>query len=244
MNDPDADGWRASAAAWVRDMGPAEGGGDYGRRHILDAPMLARATRRQRTRALDVGCGEGRFCRMLAARGIPAIGIDPTPELIDEAIARDPAGDYRLGTAEALDCPDDSFDLVVSYLTLIDIPDAERAIAEMARVLAPGGSLLIANLSGLATANAGQSWLEDKAGTARFPIDNYLSAWPYRASWRGIDIVNWHRPLSLYMRACLAAGLTLVHYDEPAPDADGPADRAARYRRAPWFVTMEWDAPG
>ncbi len=65
------------------------------------------------------------------------------------AIALDPTGAYRVGMAEQLDFEDQSFDLVVSYLSLIDIPHLGVALAEMARVLRPGGSLLIANLTGL-----------------------------------------------------------------------------------------------
>jgi ubiquinone/menaquinone biosynthesis C-methylase UbiE len=83
--------------------------------------------------ALDVGCGEGRFCRMLQVAGISTVGIDPTEELLRQARRRDPKGDYRIGRAEALEFPDRSFDLVVSYLTFIDIGDIERAVAEMAR---------------------------------------------------------------------------------------------------------------
>ena len=52
--------------------------------------------------------------------GIAATGIDPTAALLAEARRRDPAGDYRSGRAEALDLPDRTFDLVVSYLSLIE----------------------------------------------------------------------------------------------------------------------------
>ncbi len=137
-------GWDDSAEAWIADMG-AEG--DFSRRHVLDAPMLARIRGRDFRNALDVGCGEGRFCRMLAAEGIATIGIDPTARLLAAARTRDPQGRYLEGRAEALPFDDASFDLVISYLTLIDIEDYAGGIAEMARVLRPGGSLLIANLN-------------------------------------------------------------------------------------------------
>jgi ubiquinone/menaquinone biosynthesis C-methylase UbiE len=60
---------------------------------------------------------------------------------------RDPGGDYQLARAEALPFPNASFDLVVSYLTLIDIANFRLALMEMARVLMPAGTLLIANLN-------------------------------------------------------------------------------------------------
>ena len=127
--------------------------GDWGREHVLDPVMLSRVAAGRFGRALDVGCGEGRFCRMLKAAGVAATGIDPTRQLLEVARQRDPTGDYRSGNAEQLEFEAASFDLVVSYLTLIDIVDFRTAINEMARVLKPGGSLLIANLTGFTSAS-------------------------------------------------------------------------------------------
>jgi SAM-dependent methyltransferase len=137
-------GWERSAQAWIASMGEQ---GDWARQHVLDPVMLGRVARDGYRSALDVGCGEGRFCRMLQASGIGTIGIDPTHSLLEQAKRRDPAGDYRLGSAEALPFEAASFDLVVSYLTLVDITDFRAAIREMYRVLKPAGSLLIANLT-------------------------------------------------------------------------------------------------
>jgi ubiquinone/menaquinone biosynthesis C-methylase UbiE len=130
-------GWNESASAWIADMGAD---GDFGRQFVLDPPMMDRVKNRGFRKALDVGCGEGRFCRMLGSLGIKAVGIDPTEALIRRARQLEPDGDYRMGRAEALDWPDRSFDLVISYLSLIDIPDIRTAIAEMVRVLAPEGT--------------------------------------------------------------------------------------------------------
>lgn len=127
-------GWNASAAAWIADMADD---GDFGRRHVLDAPMLAQVSRGNFTSALDIGCGEGRFCRKLAALGIATAGIDPTADLIAEAERRHPEGDYRIAVAEALPLDNAAFDLVVCYLSLIDIDDLPAALAEITRVLIP-----------------------------------------------------------------------------------------------------------
>lgn len=234
------DGWEESAGAWIASQGER---GDYGREFVLDAPMLARVAAGGFQRALDVGCGEGRFCRMLRARGIRTVGIDPTEALIRHARAQDPDGDYRPGRAEALGFVDASFDLVVSYLTLIDIPDINAGIAEMARVLAPGGALLIANLTSFSTAAMPQGWTKDAEGRPCFVIDRYLEERAEWVSWRGIRIRNWHRPLGTYMSLLLEQGLELRHFAEPAPQG-GDAGKAERYRRVPWFLIMEWRKPG
>jgi SAM-dependent methyltransferase len=229
-------GWEESAAAWIADMGET---GDFGRAHVLDAPMLARVRARGFKRALDVGCGEGRFCRLLQKEGIAAIGIDPTEALLDAARRRDPAGDYRLGRAESLDFPAGSFDLVVSYLTLIDIADLPTALAEMTRVLRPGGTLLIANLTSFATAG---EWQGAGGAEQSFVIDRYLEERGQWQSWRGIRVWNWHRPLGTYMSALLNAGLVLRHFSEPECQGGDPG-LVERYRRVPWFLVMEWEKP-
>ncbi len=233
------EGWNESAAAWIADMADE---GDFGRRFVLDAPMLARVSAGGFKHALDVGCGEGRFCRKLRSLDVAAIGIDPTQVLIERARVLDPDGDYRIGRAEALDFPDGSFDLVVSYLTLIDIADVAAAIAEMTRVLKPGGALLIANLNSFTTAAQPDGWTRGADGKLQLRIDNYMEERADWVSWRGIRILNWHRPLSTYMSRLLANGLQLEHFSEPLPNGGDP-DTVSRYRRAPWFLIMEWRKP-
>jgi SAM-dependent methyltransferase len=233
--------WQASADAWIADMGEH---GDFGRRYVLDPVMLPRALARSPKTALDIGCGEGRFCRMLNQHGVNATGIDPTPALIAAARARDASGTYLEAAAERLPFSDEAFDLVVSYLSLIDIPDIHKAIPEMTRVLKPGGVLLIANLNSFNTACADTGWVKDRAGQRLFyPIDNYLQERSMWIQYRGIRVINHHRPMSIYLRALLAAGLRLTYFDEPEPTADAPTLKATSYRRAPWFLVMEWVKP-
>lgn len=218
--------------------------GDFGRRYVLDPVMLDRVRRSGATRALDVGCGEGRFCRMLRDTGVAATGVDPTPALVAKARARDRAGRYVRGVAEALPFADAAFDLVVSYLSLIDIPDIDAAIPEMARVLAPGGTLLIANLASFNTPCADRGWVTGAHGERlHYPIDRYLDDRAMWVEWRGIRIVNHHRPLRRYMQLLLGAGLQLTWFDEPEPIAAASPARARAYRRVPWFMAMEWRRP-
>ena len=218
--------------------------GDFGRRYVLDPVMVRRALARSPRMALDVGCGEGRFCRALETHGISTVGIDPTPALLDTARARDARGQLVRGLAEGLPFQPETFDLVVSYLSLIDIPDIRTGITEMARVLKSGGTLLIANLNSFNTAGADGGWVRDEDGRRlHYPIDHYLTERTMWIDYRGIRVVNHHRPLSTYFRLLLNCGLTLTYFDEPAPIAGAPEHRADSYRRAPWFLVMEWVKP-
>ena len=233
------DGWTASADAWIEEQSD---GGDYARRFVLDGPMVDRIRDRGFRTALDVGCGEGRFCRIMRDLGIRAVGVDPTTALLDIARTRDPGGDYRFGRAEALDEFGGPFDLVVSYLSLIDIPDLATGLQQMVAALRPGGTLLIANLNSFNTAAMPDGWTADPNGSPRFCIDHYLEERAVWVAWRGIRIQNWHRPLSTYMGLLLALGMELRHFAEPTPTGGDPAT-AARYRRVPYFHIMEWQKP-
>jgi len=235
-------GWDESAAAWISEVGDL---GDFGRRFVLDQPMLERVRLGVQTRstssqsALDVGCGEGRFCRMLQPLGLRTVGIDPTLALVARALELDPMGDYRVGMAERLDFEDQSFDLVVSYLSLIDIAELGTALTEMARVLRPGGSLLVANLTGFTTAGLVFGGRRPRGADKHA---GYLDEHSSQVSWGGISIRNWHRPLETYMTGFLGAGLHLRHFAEPRPHG-GPPEKVRRYLKAPYFVIMEWTKP-
>ena len=232
-------GWDASAQGWLDHVGEA---GDFGRRFVLDAPMLERVIGSGARDSLDVGCGEGRFCRMMQAEGLNCTGLDPTDALLAAARAGDADGMYVTGRAEALPFADASFDLVVSYLSLIDIDDEEAAIAEMARVLRPGGRVLVANLQGYATCWDVPTKQVRADGSVRVTMKDYLTARPEMAAWGNIRVINHHRPLAQYMAAFLANGLQLSHFAEPSAHG-GNAATCERYNNAPWFLMMEWVKP-
>ena len=233
-------GWEASAAAWIAIQGES---GDFGRVHVLDAPMLALVAEHAPARVLDVGCGEGRFCRMLAARGIASTGIDPAVSLIDQAKARHPPGDYRVAAAETMVVDAAAYDMAVCYLSLIDMPDLAAALDRIVAAIRPGGQLLIANLTSFNTAAVHLGWVKPLVGEPSFPIDHYFDERPRRTAWSGVDIINHHRPLKTYMQALLGHGLQLTHFDEP-PAIGGPADKRERYNRVPNFHIMAWRKPG
>jgi len=245
MNDSPTDArrlWHASAPAWVRGVR----NGDVNRSLLLDEPVLELCGDVRGRSVVDVGCGEGRFCRMLAARGARAVGLDVTEPLLAAARLAHPGGAYVRGTAEAIPLASGTLDLAVSYLTLIDIPDFRRAIAEMARVLRPGGRLVIANLQSFATTRD-RPWQRDAEGRKlHFAVDDYFDERPMELAWGDLRILNWHRPFEAYVQALLAAGLTLTDFREPRPTPEAVAAHPSMMDeyRVPIFHVMAWRKGG
>jgi ubiquinone/menaquinone biosynthesis C-methylase UbiE len=96
-------------------------------------------------RLLDVGCGNGAFTEFFATRCAPASvsGIDPSGPMLDFARTR-PAlrdADLRQGDAMSLPYGDKVFDLAVMPLVLFFVPEPAKGVAEMARVVRPGGTV-------------------------------------------------------------------------------------------------------
>ncbi len=233
--------WNDSAQAWLEFVD----GTDPNREHVLDPVMLLLVGDVRGLRVLDVGCGEGRFCRKLRDAGAVATGIDPTPRLLAAARSRDGAGEYVEGVAESLPFPDSAFDVVVSYVVLLDVPDYRTAIDEMSRVMKPGGRLVYANLNSISS-TAIKGWAKGTNDELlHMPVDNYTFEWGAIVGWRGISIVNYHRPMSDYMQAFLDASLRLERFLEPIPSPEqiNAHPRLAEYLRVRHFVAMEWRKP-
>jgi ubiquinone/menaquinone biosynthesis C-methylase UbiE len=91
-------------------------------------------------RTLDVGCGTGRNLPLFDARA-RVIGLDPTRDALLAARRRAPGIPLIQGDAQALPFRDGAFDTVVSGLVFCSVPDPARGLAEVKRVLRPGGTL-------------------------------------------------------------------------------------------------------
>lgn len=98
-----------------------------------------------KTDVFDEAVGEGVF-PLLARRGARVTGVDVSPRLVRQAAARAPGLDCRVGDTRALPFDDGSFDVVLSLSTLDHferLDDVERSLAELHRVLRPGGRLVL-----------------------------------------------------------------------------------------------------
>lgn len=235
---PDENGWASAAESWIKNM---DGPDHFQRQSVIDPVFDARIRALAPTSALEVGCGEGRYCRKLRDLGCDATGLDPVEALVDAAKRRDPAGTYVTGFSEDLPFADDSFDLVYSVMVLGNVNDLQAAISQMARVVKPGGQVLIIERTSFATASfASKPRTCEQTGQKLNVISNYLKPRQYDFRWGDLHTRNWHRPLSAYMQAFLAAGLTLTRFDEPRPTSGSSADVWA-YMNLPSVMTMEWE---
>jgi SAM-dependent methyltransferase len=110
------------------------------------------------SRALDIGAGRGAVARAALARGCTVTAIDASPRMIARLVADHPDVAAHVMDAAALDFPDDSFDLVTAGFVVQILPDPAQVLAELRRVLGPGGTIALS----LETQSIGRlQWLHD-----------------------------------------------------------------------------------
>lgn len=191
-------------------------------------------------RTLEVGCGEGRVSRDLAARGHRVIGVDGSPTLVRLAQQADTRSSYLVADAAALPFVAEAFDLVVLYNSLMDVDDMEGCVSESNRVLRPGGSLCACITHPMADAGR----FESREADAPFVITG-----TYLGDRRAIDVdearddlemnfKGWAYSLEEYFRPLERSGLMIQAVREPSLDpATGiPSPSDERWRRLPNFL--------
>ena len=149
--------------------------------------------------ALDAACGTGRYTAMLVERGHPSVlGVDGTPEMLEVAQRRVPAATFRRGDLHALPVDDASVDLVTCGIALAHVASLGPAYAELARVVRPGGHVVVADVHAELVFRGS---VVKALGPAGEP-----------------GLVATHRhSVGDHLRAALAAGLTVLRCEEPGP---------------------------
>jgi ubiquinone/menaquinone biosynthesis C-methylase UbiE len=198
---------------------------------------------------LDVGCGDGQISRALVAQGSHVLGIDPTELHIKIAQERGGGATYMLGSATSLPVENASQDAVVACLVFEHIDELEAAIAEVERVLVPGGQFsFFLNHPLLQTPGSG--WIDDHIID---PPEQYWRLGAYLVETDSMEEVESdvyirfiHRPLGRYINALHDAGLVLERMLEPAPP-EGFLARAPEYSLAstiPRLLYLRLRKPG
>jgi SAM-dependent methyltransferase len=161
---------------------------------------------------IDVGCGEGRAGRELVKLGYRVVGLDRSPTLAAAAASvasADLAMPVLLADAAAMPFADQSADLVVACMSLLDVDDFDGAVSEIGRVLRAGGRLCLAVVHPFVSARD-----EDTIRTASFRFSRpYLEPrrWADHVERDGLTMTftSMHRPLSAYVSALAANGMMI-----------------------------------
>lgn len=226
------DAWEQHAADWV-EWARAPDHDTYWRFHRDGFFALVPPPGR---RTLDMGCGEGRVSRDLAALGHRVVGVDLSLTLV--RAARDHPQPVAVARADAACLPfaDHSFDLVVAFMTLHDMDEPASAVSELARVLQPGGQAAVAVVHPI---NSAGEFVGDRGTDDRpFVINgSYLAGHRYEMEaerdGRSMTFVSQHHSLAAYSRMIEPTGLLIEALREP-PTPD-PADR---WSRVPLFLHL------
>jgi ubiquinone/menaquinone biosynthesis C-methylase UbiE len=220
-------GWSQMAEWWDSKLGDE---GDLWHRTLIDPPLLQLVGEVKGLRILDLACGNGYLSRRFARQGAMVTGVDsnePLIERIRERESQEKLGiTYHFADAAHLDMlTDDTFDVVICNMALMDIENAAGAIQEVARVLRPAGRF-VATLSHPCF---------DKVKTSGWEIEHIYpdtTIWRKMSYYREItsEEMPWmnvegqtiwtaahHRPLSWYFRTLRDAGLVVASFEEPAP---------------------------
>jgi SAM-dependent methyltransferase len=149
--------------------------------------------------ALDAACGTGRHASQLVELGHQVIGVDTTEAMLAIASAKVPTADFRRGRLEQLPLDDSSVDVITCALALTHVPDLVPVMSEFARVLRPGGPVVLSDMHPFNTMVGG--------GLAGFPEEDITKGIPY--------VLNRTHMVSDYINAFRAAGLSIVECIEP-----------------------------
>lgn len=147
--------------------------------------------------AVDTACGTGRHTTALVTRGYKTIGVDQSPEMVAIAQHKAPGAEFRIGRLESLPLDDGSVDLAVCGLALTHLPDLSAAISELARVVRPGGRVIISDLHPIMILLCGQAHFDYRPGRLAFIrnhvhlVSDYLAAF----SAMGLAVRSCHEPL-------------------------------------------------
>ena len=211
--------WIDLSKAWIEE---ARKGKNPTRNGLLDKPMLTACGDVTGKKIIDCGCGEGRFCRILAARGANyVLGVDLCEPMIEAARElQSEIDEYCIADVQDLNFIDNGmFDLAISYLNQCDVPDLDRNNREVYRILKPGGRFIVANLHPMRSAVGG--WhRSDRGDKEHVILDRYFDESNRTWKMMGSEFTNFHRTLSTYISSFLNAGFGIEGIVEPTVNSE------------------------
>jgi SAM-dependent methyltransferase len=213
--DETRDLWNRVADDWQRQVGED---GDGNRILNSDPVIWAFAGDVHGLTVLDAGCGTGYLSKKLCDRGAHVTGIDFSERMIEVARAHNPDIDFRVDScAELATIEDEHFDLVIANYVLMDTPDLHGTLHAFHRVLKPHGvAVLVFSHPCFPQERATVSRNGDEI-TYRWDFSYFEPKKCIDPPWAHFtaDFIWFHRPLSDYWKAFLAAGFVVVDFEEP-----------------------------
>lgn len=227
--DENADDW----IAWARPVGHDHFFWEFNLPAFL--PLLPPPP----ARCLDLGCGEGRVGRALRARGFRVTGIDGSAMLAAAAATATGGSPSAVADAAHLPFADETFELVVAFMSLHDIEDMEQAVVEAARVLRSGGRLCAAIVHPFFS--SGLVAPPDRSNTHSRRASYYearMYAETVKHDGLAVTLHSVHRPLDAHVAAITAAGLVAETIREPVPTQEYLTSHpdAAFLKRVPLYL--------
>jgi 2-polyprenyl-3-methyl-5-hydroxy-6-metoxy-1,4-benzoquinol methylase len=191
-------------------------------------------------KALDVGSGEGRVSRELAACGFEVTAVDPASRLVTAAIEAQSAQHHAVASATALPFESAQFDLVVAYNVLMDVEDVPTALKELRRVMRPTGQLIISIVHPLVD----HGHFADEEMNSAFVIEGTYFG---RQRFEGVEerdglrmhFAGWRQSLEAYGMALEEAGLAITSLREPVPDLGDGRNHMTHWVRMPLFLWLK-----
>jgi len=207
---------------------------------------------------LDIGCGEGHNTRLVAQRGARMFAIDIAPTFIrlaDEMEREQPAG-VRYAVASAVELPfgPAQFDFAIATMSLMDVPDQQGALAEIHRILRPGGFLQFSIVHPCFSPPHRRLLRTPQGNTYAVEVGRYfertdgrIDRWLFSGAPKELkdglqpfDVPVFHRTLSEWLNAVSGVGFALEFVVEPKVD-DATARRVRTLedtRAVPLFLHM------
>jgi SAM-dependent methyltransferase len=167
---------------------------------------------------LDAACGTGRYSQYLAERGHRVVGVDRSGAMLAKARDKLPEGDFREGDLEALPLDSGSVDAAVCALAMVHLTEVGRAVAELARVVRPGGRVIISDVHPFLVLLGWQAQFRAANGAGGFMRlhPHLLSEYWQAFAADGLGVRTCHEPLLTPEAAVTAAA-------ERLPDANRAA---------------------
>ena len=241
--------------AWDRAIGSwedfQEAGKDFSRDQVHGPALLRAIGRVDGLRVLDLGCGQGRFTRSLARRGAKVVAVDWSEKMIEAARRHEqevPYGiEYLVADARTVgrSWSSGSFDMVVSCMALMDMPDLPRVLRRIRTLLKPGGRFVFSTSHPLNTSAV--RW-EHRSGPDRgaMLIDRYFDERAEQLEWRMARLrrpfktVFWHRTLETWFTELRRAGFDVERLSEPraSPAQERRYSMLRGSRKVPFFLVL------